>query len=254
MFFNRAMLSPFDLQAAQKFANSSGQAFKLAARNAKGSDPAQLLIYEGVGLDRFDGTGITATEVASFMADNRGKPVDVLINSPGGLVYDGLSIYNALISHNATVTTTVTGIAASIASIIVQAGDTRRAYSASSMMIHRAMGACVGNVADMTDCGVWLNSIDNQLADLYATRSGQSKARMLDLMRGEVDGTLFDAGEAKRLGLLDQIIGNDGKSARNHNPRQPSGVRERLDGLDADNKVHAARKQAERRQRELATV
>ncbi len=254
MFFNRQLLARFDLRAAQKFANSGGQPFRLTVRNAKGDQPAELLIYEGVGVDSYDGTGIDATEVAGFLAENRGKPVDVLINSPGGLVFDGLAIFNALVSHNATVTTTVTGIAASIASIIAQAGDKRRAYAASSLMVHRAIGVCVGNYSDMTDCGVWLNTIDNQLADLYSSRSGQSKSKMLDLMRGKVDGTLFDAAEAKRLGLIDEVIDNGGKGARNRNPREPSGVSERLKELSSDSVVYQARQQAAQRRRELAHV
>ena len=146
--FNRRTLRPFDLTEAKKFTNGKESSFCLSVRNATKSSPAELRIDDAIGED-YGGRGITAKDVTGFLSDNKGKPVGVFINSPGGLVFDGLSIYNALISHDGQVTTTITGIAASIASIIVQAGDKRLAYENSNLMCHRAIGVCVGNEADM---------------------------------------------------------------------------------------------------------
>ncbi len=197
---------PFDLRNAEKFLNSiKSEDFKVYPKNAKGDEPAELLVYDVVGKD-WDGSGIGAKDVAGFLAENRGKPINVRINSPGGLVYDGLTIYNSLIAHDAPVTATIEGIAASIASIIAMGAEKVRMSAVASMMVHRAMGVCIGNVSDMTDCGDWLNTIDNQLAAVYAAKTGRKVDTMKKYMVGAVDGTLFSAESALEAKLIDEII------------------------------------------------
>src|SRR6266536_2578100 len=78
---------------------------------------AEIAIYEEIGM-----WGITAGDFLAELKALDVKQIDVRINSPGGDVWDGLAIYNSLRDHPAAVTTYVDGLAASAASIIVQAG------------------------------------------------------------------------------------------------------------------------------------
>lgn len=243
--FNRM---PFDLRNAPQFTNGGADPFRLRARNAKGNDPAELLIYSEIG------TGIDAKDVSGFLADNRGKPVLVRINSPGGFVYDGLTIYNALISHDGKTTAVIEGLAASIASIIAMGCDKVKAFESSSMMIHRAMGVSIGNTADMKECSEFLAKIDGQLAQIYSAKTGRSVATMIGYMTGSVDGTLFDAQEAFNLKLVDEIIRRNGNGASNHNPNRPHNLEKRLDEVREQAHRDQMRAKANRRIKELAGV
>ncbi len=176
-----------------------------------GEEAIDLFIYGVVGGDWFDEEPLTAVSVAAFLAENKGVPVNTRINSPGGLVYDGITIYNALVAHDADVTTTIEGMAASAASIIAMAGDTIRIHENARLMIHRAWGLTMGNSADMQDYAQTLDRLDGQLAGTYAARTGLRKDTVAKLMIGESDGTSFDAAEAKAKGFADEIIPNKKK-------------------------------------------
>jgi ATP-dependent protease ClpP protease subunit len=85
------------------------------------------------------------------------------------------------------------------------------------MMIHRALAVCVGNEGDMADCGAWLKQIDNQLAAVYAAKTGRKLETMKKYMVGNVDGTTFDAQTALDVRLIDGIlpVRGDKPAARN---------------------------------------
>jgi len=248
--------APFDLKNVDKFLNAiQSESFKVGVRNAKGDEPAELCIYDAVGKD-WDGTGIDAKDVSGFLAMNRGKAVNVKINSPGGLVFDGLTIYNSLIAHDGPTTATIEGIAASIASIIAMGCDKTKMSAVGSMMVHRAIGVCVGNTGDMEECGVWLNTIDNQLAAVYAAKTGRKVDTMKNYMVGKVDGTLFDAQAALDARLIDEIIPvrGDKKNARNEieEEQKPDEITERLhDAIANEVRLKLAKAKAAARLRVL---
>lgn len=227
--------------------------FKVYVKNAKEDEPAELLVYEQIGKDPWFGDGVGAKDVAGFLSQNAGKPINVRINSPGGLVFDGVTIHNALIQHDGTVTTTVEGIAASAASIIAMAGSTVRMYDNASMMIHRAWGVAIGNTAVMLDTAELLDKIDDQIAATYAAKTGRKKDTMLKLMEGKVDGTWFTATEAKSEGLIDEIVAlpKDSKRARNSVDGSVTDpvADPAADALQAEAGRKAARARAERRLR-----
>lgn len=180
--------------------------FRLYIKNAKDDDPAELLIYEQIGKDPFFGDGVGAKDVAWFLATNRGKAVTVRINSPGGLAFDGVTIFNSLMQHDGPVTTIIEGIAASAASVIALAGQPAKMFANASMKVHRAWGLAIGNTKEMADVAEWLAKLDGQIAATMAAKSGRKKDTMLKLMDGNVDGTWFTAEEALREGLIDEIV------------------------------------------------
>jgi ATP-dependent Clp protease protease subunit len=87
----------------------------------KSSTKAEIVLYAGIGQDYWgDGSMISAKQFSDELKklDSSVKEIDLRINSPGGDVFDGIAIYNRLISHPARINVYIDGLAASIASII----------------------------------------------------------------------------------------------------------------------------------------
>ncbi len=158
----------FSAKVTQAF-TAAGLPATLAVRAATADSPAEILLYDEVGQ-----WGVTAKDFMSAMASAGAGPIKVRINSPGGNVFDGLAIYNALRAHPGGVTTVVDGLAASAASFIALAGSRCEMSPQSMMMVHNAWGVAVGNRHDMTSTAGILAKLDSQLAGMYAAKSGAS--------------------------------------------------------------------------------
>lgn len=154
--------------------------------------------------------GVSAKEFAEALD---GLPADVTeirlhINSPGGDVFDGIAIMNALRAHSARVVAVVDGIAASAASFIAVAADELVMSRNSELMIHDAWGFCVGNAEDMTSMAEMLSHHSDNIASIYADKAGGDVSTWREAMRVE---TWYSAAEAVSAGLADQV--DTGKSA-----------------------------------------
>ena len=196
----------------------SAESFRCAIRD-KAGDPLELLLYGAVG-DSID--GLDARGVAELLAANKGRPVNVRINSPGGLAFDGLTIFNALVGHDAPVTTTVEGLAASAAAIIAMAGKPVRMADNGTLYLHRAMGLAMGNASIMLDVASLLEQVDQSIVATVAGRRGLKASVVTQILAGKVDGTTFSAQAAKDAGLVDEVIPVPAaKSAKNEMPEGP---------------------------------
>ncbi|WP_431895850.1 head maturation protease, ClpP-related [Micromonospora haikouensis] len=167
-----------------------------AIRNAA-SPVAEVLIYDEIGY-----WGVTAEDFVRELQGVTAPAIELRINSPGGEVFDGIAIMNALRAHPASVTAYVDGLAASAASFIFQAGDVRVMRPQSQLMIHDAMGLCVGNGADMRQMADELDRISDTIASVYAERGDGTVARWRERMRAE---TWYGPDEAVAAGLADQV-------------------------------------------------
>jgi ATP-dependent protease ClpP protease subunit len=128
-------------------------------------------------------------------------------------VFDGVAIYNSIHDHDATVTVIVDGIAASAASFIAQAGDKIIMNRNSTMMIHDAHGLAIGNSKDMAELAGLLDKASDNIASIYAERSGLSAEHWREAMRAE---TWYSADEAVEARLADEVRGKTEKApARN---------------------------------------
>lgn len=206
---------------------------RLAIKAQEGDDGVpELHIFDVIGYGDYwseEKSGSTQEGVAEFLAANRGKDIRVLINSPGGLVYEGLAIYNQLISHDAKVTTRNIAMAGSMASGILMAGDEVEMFDNATLFIHRALAVAIGNNEEMRDMADFLEQIDGQLAGIYAARTGKTKAQILKIMRGEgkKDGTYLTAAQAKADGFVTAVISSkkqgdkDGKKAKAEGDDKP---------------------------------
>lgn len=174
------------------------------------ADEAVVRIYDEIWF-----LGVNALDLAADLDEITAPNIRVEINSPGGDVWDGVAIYNALRAHPAKVTTRVDGIAASIASVIAQAGDHRVMLGGSQMMIHNAWGLTVGDHGDHEDMASMLMHQDDVIAGIYAQRSGGAKDDFKALMDAE---TWLTAEAAVELGLADEVI----DPGSNKEPEKPS--------------------------------
>ncbi len=142
-----------------------------------------ILINDEIGRE-----GITAKYVRSEIAKAKEKgagEIRVVINSPGGEVYEGYDIFNALNAvkqDGLKVTTFVTGQCASIATLIACAGDNIVSSPVSQWMFHEPSGGAHGNAQDLIDNAKALEQIRETMAETYATRMGKSVAEGLALM------------------------------------------------------------------------
>jgi ATP-dependent Clp endopeptidase proteolytic subunit ClpP len=162
------------------------------------ADESVVRIYDEIWF-----LGVNALDLAADLDAITAPKIRVEINSPGGDVWDGIAIYNSLRNHPAHVTTRVDGIAASIASVIAQAGDTRVMVGGSQMMIHNAWGATIGDHADHEDMASILDHQDKVIAGIYAARSGKTPDEFRALMNAE---TWMTADEAVEHGLADEVF------------------------------------------------
>ena len=128
--------------------------------------------------------------------------ITLRINSPGGDVFDGIAIHNAVKNHKATVTAHVDGIAASAASFIAMAADKIVMPSNSFMLVHGASGFSWGQADDLRATADDLDRIDKSLTATYAARSGKTNAKVKALMK---EDRLMDAAETKEFGLCDEV-------------------------------------------------
>lgn len=170
--------------------------------NLDDDGPARVDVFDEIGGSWFS-DGVTASGfTAAIAAIPSAKALEVHINSPGGDVFDGIAIYNAIAQRPGPVTTVVDGLAASAASFIAQAGKKRVVSPGSMMMIHDASGLCIGNAAEMRELADLLDQVSGNLADIYAAHAGKTSAAWRDAMQAE---TWYKAQDAVDAGLADQL-------------------------------------------------
>lgn len=174
------------------------------------AEVTEVFIYDSIG----GWFGVEASEFVKELSQITSDSIVIRVNSPGGDVYDALSIMNALKRHKATVTATVDGIAASAASFILMAADEVIMGKGSEVMIHDASIVTMGNAADMRAEADFLDRISNTIASVYTDRAGGTTEEWRERMIAE---TWYSAEEAVEAGLADSVVGSesDEKAAQN---------------------------------------
>ena len=162
------------------------------------ADEAELFLYDEIG-----GYGTYAEDFIAELKAVTSPKLRVRVSSPGGSVFEGVAVANALRAHPANVTVQVDGIAASIASVIAMAGDRVVVQPQAMIMCHDAAGVCLGNARDMQDMANLLDKISDNIADAYTEKAGGTRDEWRSLMRDE---TWFTAEEAVKAGLADEML------------------------------------------------
>lgn len=165
------------------------------------ADEAEILLYDQIG-SSFWGDGISAKQFAEQFNAIGDKVARIVlrINSPGGDVWDGAAIYDLVKASKVPVDVSVDGLAASAAFTVAMAGRKISIGEAGMMMMHNAKAMAMGDAEDMRQTADVIDKISNQMAEIYAKRSGKSMEEVKTLMDAE---TWMTADECVAMGFAD---------------------------------------------------
>ena len=183
--------------------------------------------------------GISADDVKNALAElDDSQPLRVVIDSPGGSVYEAISIHNQIAEWPEEVTTHVSSIAASAASFIAMVGDKRTIADNAEFMIHNAWTIAAGNAVDFRAFAGMLEKIDSNLADMYERKSNLSREEVVNLLNGEEgsDGTYLNAQEALDAGFMTEVIDTSRKD-RKESKNKPRLMRAKMKLFAIDTNV-----------------
>ena len=180
---------------------------------------AQMDVFSRLMMDRII---LLGTEVNDYTANviqaqllyldsaEPGKDVSIYINSPGGSVYAGLGIYDTMQYIQSDVTTICTGIAASMAAVLLVAGEKgkRFALKHSRVMIHQPMGGAQGQATDMEITVREIKKLKSELYNIIASHSGQP----FEKVEKDSDREYWlTAEEALEYGMIDRVLVKNNK-------------------------------------------
>lgn len=171
----------------------------------KGETVSEILIYSQIGSSFWE-EGITAKAFAEELKKIPAsvKEIHLRVNSPGGSVFEGMSIYENLRAQKTKqgrkIVAYVDGIAASIASIIIMAADEIVVGDGSMIMIHKPMAGVFGNSMELERNISILDKIEEQMISIYAKKTGQSR---LEISKALAEETWYTSDEAVDLGMAD---------------------------------------------------
>ena len=158
-------------------------------------------------------TGTIIDEVASVIcaqllyleAENQKKDISIYINSPGGVVTAGLSIYDTMQYIRPEVTTLCIGQAASLGSLLLCGGAAGKRYSLpnSRIMVHQPSGGFEGQATDIEIHAREILLVRERLNQLYATHTGQNVDVIAEAFERD---RFYTAEEAKEFGLIDEVV------------------------------------------------
>lgn len=175
---------------------------------------ASMDVFSRLMMDRIIFLGVPINdEVANIVqaqllflesVDNQ-RDIQIYLNSPGGSVYAGLGIYDTMQFINPDVATICTGIAASMAAVLLCAGAAgkRTALRHSRVMIHQPMGGAQGQASDIAITYREIEKLKKELYEIIASHSGQS----YDKVHEDSDRDYWmTSEEAKSYGMIDDVL------------------------------------------------
>ena len=138
-------------------------------------------------------------------AENPKKEISMYINSPGGVVSSGLSIYDTMQFIRCPVSTTVMGQAASMGSLLLTAGEKNMRYALpnSRIMVHQPSGGYQGQVTDILIHAREVESLRRRLNEIYVQHTGRDYKSIEEALERD---NFFTAEAAKEFGLIDKVI------------------------------------------------
>jgi ATP-dependent protease ClpP protease subunit len=173
---------------------------------------AEITVYGDIG-GWWDGVNANDFVRDIEALDAYADTVNVRINSPGGSVFDGIAMYNAIAQLKARTVGHVESLAASIASVVLMGCDERRIGEAANVMVHKPWTIIAGNADDLVKEAGVLNTLENGLVNIYAARTGAKREDIAAWLAAE---TWLLGQDAVDKGFADVMVpakGKDGKKA-----------------------------------------
>ena len=149
----------------------------------------------------FEG-GISADDFRDCLRGHEGSDVTIHLDSEGGVVSEGLAMYNAIMQHDGEVTIHIDTLAASIATVVACAADKVIINSNAKFMVHRCWTMAMGNCKDFRSTADIMEMMDKDIAATYVDRTGMDEAAVIAMMDAE---TWLDADEALAHGFVHEV-------------------------------------------------
>lgn len=178
--------------------------FKLEAKTV--GKVGEMMLYGPIGPSMWDDSGITDVSVNSLLAKMKSEGADelcIFLSSPGGNVFHGTSIYNAIKRWDGKKKVVIDGVAASMGSMIALAADEIEMCEASWMMIHEPSSVAMGRKKDMNVRADQLQKVIDVMSKIYADKTGKPHAEILKLMDAE---TWMTGSEAVKEGFATKLV------------------------------------------------
>jgi ATP-dependent Clp protease, protease subunit len=164
----------------------------------------ERIIFIGSAIDD-DVANLVVAQLLHLESDDPDKDISLYINSPGGVVYSGLAIYDTLRFIKPDVQTICFGVAMSMGSLLLAAGTPgkRMALPNSRILIHQPSGGFQGQASDIAIHARETLELREQLDAIYSEHSGQTMERVREDMERD---RFFTAEQAREYGLVDRVI------------------------------------------------
>jgi ATP-dependent Clp protease protease subunit len=136
------------------------------------------------------------------------RQINMYINSPGGVVYAGLAIYDAMQQISAPVSTVALGVTASFGTVLLTAGEKglRHALPNATVHMHQPLGGAQGQASDIVIAANEIMRLKERLNDILAKHTGQER----EVLERDADRDIyFSAQQAVEYGLIDSVLGNN---------------------------------------------
>lgn len=162
------------------------------------------IIFVGTAIDDHV-ANIVIAQLLFLEAEDDKKDIKLFINSPGGVVYSTLAIYDTIQFIKPDVQTICIGMAASGASVLLAAGKKGKRYALpnSRVMIHQPMGGAKGQATDISIQAKEILYLKDKITDVMVKHTGQKKEKVVTDMERDF---FMSPEEAQKYGLIDEII------------------------------------------------
>lgn len=164
----------------------------------------ERIIFLGTPIDS-EVANVIVAQLLLLESQSNEQLIQMFINCPGGEVYSGLAIYDTMQYIGAPISTTCVGMAMSMGSVILMAGDRGKRYAlpSSRIMIHQGSSGFRGNTPDVEVQAREALFMRDRMVDIYARHTGQKRDKLLRDM--ERDHFMSPA-EARDYGLVDSVV------------------------------------------------
>jgi ATP-dependent Clp protease, protease subunit len=185
--------------------NKARGSFRVEAKTDDEKDEATVYLYDTIVSTDEEAEwwgGVSPQAFVKALNEIKASTIHLRVNSPGGSVFAGRAMEQALREHSAQVIAHVDGLAASAASFLIMGADEIRMAPGSFLMIHKAWTFTFGNEDDLRKQADLLAQIDTSLVKTYATRTGQKAEDIAEWMAAE---TWIEADRAVELGFANTV-------------------------------------------------
>ncbi len=154
---------------------------------------------------------LVVAQLLHLEAEDPDKDIQMYINSPGGIVYSGLAIYDTMHFIKPDVATTCCGIAMSMGSLLLAGGapGKRSALPNSRILLHQPHGGYQGQASDIAIHAEEAVKLRRRMEEIYAEHTGRSHEEVSDVLERD---RYFTPEEAKEFGLIDRVVNGRGSN------------------------------------------